>query len=165
MSAELLFGKRLPPTPEGQFKAIRFVILFGGASNQYTTIEEVRVFNEEGTKVSHSAGNVATASSVYPGYAVGGPVNGNYPTNNVLDMWCPQLANSPNTNRSCWWKLTFAQPTDIDRIEMGASQNYGRVPIDMDIEVSEDGTNFVVLAELRNLVNWVQGIARVLWTR
>ena len=165
MSEELLFGKRRPPAPDGQFKAVRFVILFGGASNQYTTIEEVRIFNKLGEKVSHSSGNVATASSVYPGYAVAGPVNGNYPTASVADMWCPQLANSPNVNRSCWWKLTFAQAVDIDRIEMGASQNYGRVPIDMDIEVSENGTDFIILAELRGLANWVQGIAKVLWVR
>lgn len=158
----LVTGRKTVP---GKAKAMRLVILRAGNNNQYTTIEEIRVRDKENVLVSHLSGNTCTASSTYSSggvvYKAVGPIDG-VVGGTQENMWCPMLDNPANSNRSLWWTLTFSRPVEIESIQMVCQAIYSRVPIDMDIELSENGTTFSVWKELRNLANWQAGTFKIL---
>lgn len=162
----LIMRKKIS-VPTGNVKALRYVILRATNNNVYPTIDETEIFDSFGNKVSHLDGNVASASSTYAVsgaiYRPAGAIDGVYPGPPQTHQWCPAVGNNANTNRTCWWRVDFAQKVGVNRILMASQISINRVPLDMDIEISEDGTNFSVLAQLRNLSGWVSGVLMPLW--
>lgn len=157
--------KKVPSVKD--VKKLRLVILRAGSNNQYTTLEEIEIYDPLNNKVSHNSNNICTASSTYSAGGVAydpkGPINGVIAGGSQKDYWCPIITNVATTARTLWWMIEFQNSVEVNRIRTSWQQMYNRVPYDMDIEISSDGTIFEILSQIRNKTNWVEGTMMDTW--
>lgn len=150
----MLAGRAIRPT-----KGVRFVVLRAANSNTYPTMREIYAYDKAGNNIGPTSGATFSASSSASGsgyaYQPSGIFDGIEGTGgsggNESNWWSPANANKASTARTCWVQALFPQMFSIYHMDMVAQPSIGRYPIDLDIEYTDDGTNFYVAYALRNL--------------
>ena len=137
----------------------RFVLLSAGNNNTYPTIAEVQVINNADVNVARDPVAIGFASSIYNVGAVHYDKNG--PLDGIVTIaqgatqanwWCPSQTNVASTARTCYWGCFVPLNGTLKAIYMSAGGGLNRQPIDMDIEVSTNGTTWSIAHQLRSLV-------------